>query len=713
MAALPTEAVLADFEEADEDETLMPDSIPEGLPSAVFAPRPGNFSVGSPLQKGDTRWLDELPVGVVLFDADQHLRHANPAHRQLLGRDILECGGFEPWLKSGCRDSSHAAEAIQRWREHLWQKQLTCSLSLRTVDNRLREIECVPRLLSDGGLLLLFHDVTESRRFEDALRLTDAKFRSVFEVADSPVALIDRTGRFIEANPAFETLLGYSSGDLRRLSIEEWVALADVERLRQAEAALAARPIPRQQGTIGETTLSLQLRPREGILFPVRVRLSAVKGPHGRAWFTALRVENDDGRLADRALLEALPDLILSMDRHGRIEEVFPPKAGWAGVAAGRDWIGRNVADCWPGFAEKAAAKITATIDREETAFLRFMEPSPCNPVQQVAYSVRLAPAAGRRAVAVVTDATADADLVESLARQAGVFRHLEEGIVLTNLRGRITDWNAAAGRSFGRNLAEIRGQGLALLYAPPGGEAAFNAELSKALTENGRWERRGTFYRKDGSSGRCEAFFIPVIEGGAPRSLLGVHRELAAEITGSPPPWRGWLETIGSLVALDSQSPRLPLRIQGWLRAAALSPDAETAALAVYTRQLIADLLRATSGARQGFPLRFELRAEEGLIVDCSQVAAFGMMLSELTLPVMLMEGTPASRPQPAMVLGRHEGDGRILLLLRVPEVAASGLSLPVLRQLAVRLKGRLTSARAGGMIEWALRFPGRTTDD
>jgi PAS domain S-box-containing protein len=708
MAALPTEAVPADFDEADEDESLMPDSIPEGLPSAVFAPRSRHFAGA---RQNDTRWLDELPVGVVLFDAEQNIRHANPAHRQLLGWDMIECGGIEPWLRSGCRDGAAAAEVVQQWREHLWQKQLTSVLSLRSADDRLREIECVPRLLADGGLLLTFHDVTESHRIEDALRLTDAKFRAVFEGADTPVALIDRTGRFIEANPAFENLLGYSPGDLRRLGIEEWVALADVERLRQAEAALLGRPIPRQQGMIGETTLSLQLRPREGILFPARVRLSAVVGPKGRAWFTALRVENDDGRLADRALLEALPDLILSMDRHGRIEEVFPPSTDWAGVAAGPDWIGRNVVDCWPGFAERAAAKVTATIDRGEFSLLRFMEPSPGDPSGQVAYSVRFAPALGQRAVVMVTDATADAELVESLARQAGVFRHLEDGIILTNLRGRISDWNAAAGRSFGRELAEVRGQGLALLYARADGEAEFNAELSRALTEKSRWERRGTFFRKDGGTGRCEAFFIPVMEGGVPRSLLGVHREIEEETEELTPLWRGWLETIGSLVALDSQSPRLPVKIQGWLRAAALAPDEETGLLANYTRQLISDLLRATAGARQGGSVQFELRVEEGLTADRASMAAFGMMLSELTLPAMLLVGAPG-RSQPAMVLRRHEGDSQLILLLRVPEEAVTGLSLPVLKQLAIKLRGRLTSARTSGMIEWALRFPGRQTD-
>jgi PAS domain S-box-containing protein len=703
--------------DASEDESLAPHTVPEGSVAATSRPRHWrpDPEIAEPLSgREGLRLLDRLPLGVVVFDTRQEVRYANQSHRDILGRDIRELG-MEAWLRAGCRDDLYEEEIVRQWREYLWQKQLPRIFSLKNGADHLREIEFLPRLLDDGDLLLTIRDVTDNQQAEDALRLTETKLQSVFRHVGTGIALIDRTGRFIDANPAFERLLGYSRGDLVRLGIADCVGLPDIERLRVAERTItSADAAAIEQGLIADPTLSVRFRPREGDLFAAQVRLVPVTGPQGKSLFTAFFVEEsrpavDEGEARGRALLEAIPDLILVLDRHGRIEETIPPSGAWSGIAAGREWVGKNLADCWPSLAERTAARVTRAIDRREVQSWRFGEPS-------AAYAVRVAPCNDDLAVVVVTDATEEAVAREALARQALAFRHLKEGVIITNLRGRILDWNPAAEAIFGFSLAEMHGQGLAKLYAEPGGEAEFNAGLSRALTENGRWETQCPYFRKDGSVGRAEVAFLAVLESGTPRSLVGIHREIEDGKAGSEPSiavhWRDRWEVIHRLLAVDSPTDSgpvsLPLKIQARLRAVGLlydlpgAAEGQPIALADYTRRLAGELMQLTAEERSGAPARFKIRADEGVTVAFETARLYGLLVVEMALGALLL---PMEETPPQLVLSLFEGHPR--LDLSTQSAAAKGAAEGGLRLLAKALQASLKLEHREGLARWLVRFP------
>ncbi|MCB1086282.1 MAG: PAS domain S-box protein [Verrucomicrobiae bacterium] len=712
---------------------MTPVSVPDG-PAGSLSARTGSRqwkpdpSKAEPLSgREGVVLLDAMPCGVIVFDPDQNIRYANARHRDLLGRDVRE-KGMEPWLRSGCRDQAYADEVVRHWREYLWQKQLTRVFSLKNAADHLREIEFQPRLMEDGDLLLTIRDVTDTQQTEDALRLAETKWQSVFRHLQTGIAFIDSTGRFIDANPSFERLIGYSRGDLVRLGVADCVALADIERLNAAAAGLnrGQRPtddpsLTIKQGQVADATLLIQLRPREGDLKPAHVRLVPVTGPQGRSLYTAMFVETDPEKArwienADakgRALLEAIPDLILLINRHGNLEEVIPPSGDWSGIEVDSDWIGKNLADCWPRFAERAAARMSRAIDEGETVSWRFVEGSPFDVNRPVAYSVRLAPGGGNLAVAVVMDVTDEMVAREALARQALAFRHLEEGIILTNLRGRILDWNLAAESTFGHSATEVRGSGLAKLYAAPGEEEAFNAELSRSLTEHGRWQCRTRFFRKDGSEGQADVVFLAVVESGAPRSLVGIHRTVLEEEAASPAD-RRWLdrwETLERLIAADAEASShavpLPMKIQARLRASRLVDEVtapgERVSLAEYSRQLVAELLRLTSAGSPEAPVRFKVRADGSVTASEETASKFGLFLCEILLPAMV--GGPQGEWKARLDLGLQGGHPK--LELEIPLEGLGGLAEEALKSLAMDLKASVKMEPREGRAHWLVRFP------
>jgi PAS domain S-box-containing protein len=92
------------------------------------------------------------------------------------------------------------------------------------------------------GAVMVFHDVTERRRAEEALRQSEERFRASFNQAAVGMAIADLKGRFGEVNQRFLDILGYTREELGKLTFRELThpddlppTVAEVERLLRGE----------------------------------------------------------------------------------------------------------------------------------------------------------------------------------------------------------------------------------------------------------------------------------------------------------------------------------------------------------------------------------------------------------------------------------------------------------------------------------------------
>ena len=81
-------------------------------------------------------------------------------------------------------------------------------------------------------------DITERRLAEAALRESEARFRNVFEHAGTGIAIAELDGSFVQCNPAYCAMLGYTEDELRCLRFPELIHpedragnVAGIERL--------------------------------------------------------------------------------------------------------------------------------------------------------------------------------------------------------------------------------------------------------------------------------------------------------------------------------------------------------------------------------------------------------------------------------------------------------------------------------------------------
>jgi PAS domain-containing protein len=79
-----------------------------------------------------------------------------------------------------------------------------------------------------AGVVLVFRDVTENRRADDALRETQAKLLAAMASMTDSVIITDAEGRFVDFNDAFATFYRFKSKAECAKSFDEFANLFDV-----------------------------------------------------------------------------------------------------------------------------------------------------------------------------------------------------------------------------------------------------------------------------------------------------------------------------------------------------------------------------------------------------------------------------------------------------------------------------------------------------
>ncbi|MCX6967307.1 MAG: PAS domain S-box protein [Verrucomicrobia bacterium] len=79
---------------------------------------------------------------------------------------------------------------------------------------------CGPDGKVSGGVAVK-RDITQRKLAEDALRMSEVRYRSLFENSAEAIFTVNCEGRFLSANPAAEALSGYSSEELQTMTFAQ------------------------------------------------------------------------------------------------------------------------------------------------------------------------------------------------------------------------------------------------------------------------------------------------------------------------------------------------------------------------------------------------------------------------------------------------------------------------------------------------------------
>ncbi len=165
-----------------------------------------------------------------LHDIAQVLQFEQPLYKTLKGVATILTASWQYPDITGVRISSQSAEyQTPNFRRTPWRLEGAVStpgghpVSVEIVYLEERPEESEGPFLAEERHLLdsvcsMLASYFERRMAEDALRESEARFRSMFSSAAIGIALVNLEGRYIETNPVFQNMLGYRPDELRHLT---------------------------------------------------------------------------------------------------------------------------------------------------------------------------------------------------------------------------------------------------------------------------------------------------------------------------------------------------------------------------------------------------------------------------------------------------------------------------------------------------------------
>ncbi len=290
---------------------------------------------------------DAMADGVYVQNPNGVITMVNPATCQLLGYDEGELIGQEahglfhrnrsltPFAKDSCPFFQMVSSGKPYNGEEFFQ----------TKSGKIIIVEVASRpILQKGhatGSVTVFHDITDRKQTEEALRLSEESGRRLLKaVEQSPVSLVitDHQGTIEYVNAKFSQQSGYSSAE----------AIGQTPRIVKSglEPNETYQRLWTTISTGNEWRGELQNRHKDGSIYTESVTISPVRNEGGEiSHFIAFKeditsrvqMEKDlrDSEMVQRILMESLPVGLVIIDEDSRrIEQVNPFAAAMFGAPA-------------------------------------------------------------------------------------------------------------------------------------------------------------------------------------------------------------------------------------------------------------------------------------------------------------------------------------------------------------------------------------------
>jgi PAS domain S-box-containing protein len=200
-----------------------------------------------------------------------------------------------------------------------------------------------------GQVGILFRDITDRKKAEDALKNSEEKYRVYVESSPVPFFVINSERKYVEVNAAACKLLGYSEKELLEMTVVDVVFEEDKPLGRRQRATL---------DETGKSVMEFRLKRKDGQA--VCVILNAVKLPDGKSMafcenITERKKAEEAQRESEekyRALVDATNTGYLIIDKEGRVIDANQEYVRLTGHRELREILGRSVIE-WTADYEK------------------------------------------------------------------------------------------------------------------------------------------------------------------------------------------------------------------------------------------------------------------------------------------------------------------------------------------------------------------------
>lgn len=471
-----------------------------------------------------------------LFDAEDHLLLWNENYRRILSlpEDSLHKGAPRADLLRSCAPPL-AVERGEITRE-VWIEQQLC-LQDRPDPSVIQELanglwlKSSVRRTRRGHIVTLHVDVTELKAREKALRDSEARLKAFFDHSPMEMGLKDSNGRYVLVNRQFEELYGLANDEVVGKTSADLFPEEEALRLLAHDAAVL------KGGLASREEVTVPTRDGERTFFAVKFPLHPSNegdAAIGGAALDITELKQKESALREsearlRAFFENSPVEMGLKDLDGRFVFVSRKFEELYGVA-NEEVVGKSASDLYP---EETAAQVRAAdaavveSGQASEAEITVQTPEGLHTFLAVKFPVLDSNGDKSAIGSVAIDITERKRANEDLRRHELILKQMSDGVIITDLGGKITDWNPAAKKMFGYDRAEVLGRTTALLHHPSTPDT-LTAEIISDVERYGRWAGEITCIRRNGSKLICETVVMPYQDDqGNLVATIGVNRDV------------------------------------------------------------------------------------------------------------------------------------------------------------------------------------------
>ena len=207
--------------------------------------------------------LSNMSDYVWIIDEDYTIRFLNVTAKSQHGDAVGEkCYKVTRNFDSPCHHRGipcEVHELLEKGRDYFEDTRLS------PVIGRITHIRATPTTTPDGkrAVVMVSRDVTEEKQANEKLQESEQRYRTLFEEALNPILLVDKNGRYIDANKAALQFLECDLEKLRSKVVWDWAPPALLEeQKREHTPFLSRRTVETEYLVHGETkTLLLNVVP--------------------------------------------------------------------------------------------------------------------------------------------------------------------------------------------------------------------------------------------------------------------------------------------------------------------------------------------------------------------------------------------------------------------------------------------------------------------
>lgn len=238
----------------------------------------------------DPIMVTTLPEGTILEVNESFLRLMGISREEVIGNTAVELG-----LWTNLEDRKKLMQIIHET-GRVYGQEVTTITRYGTHVTVLLSSEQI-ELEGRPCLLTVAKDITERKRTEEALRISEARFRMAFDTAAIGMNIASLSGHFLQVNPTLCQMLGYAEADLLQLTYLDITHPDDLELDHDANSKIMT-------GEVSSLSYEKRFIHRDGQLVWVLLSLALIRDLQQQPLYWVAQVQNITARKQIQSALQ-------------------------------------------------------------------------------------------------------------------------------------------------------------------------------------------------------------------------------------------------------------------------------------------------------------------------------------------------------------------------------------------------------------------------